>query len=78
MHEYTQKALKEMVVREMAEDITNADLEKYKQLVDWEDGFTQVGYSSGIYGCNGMLLQGVRTGHLYAITARTSAIYLFG
>lgn len=37
----------------------------------------QVGYSSGVYGCNGMLLKGNKTGKLYAITSRTTAVFVF-
>ena len=36
----------------------------------------KVGYSSGVYGCNGMLLRG-KSGQLYAVCARTTAIYIF-
>jgi len=34
----------------------------------------KVGYSSGVYGINGGLLQDSKTGQLYAITARNTAL----
>ena len=72
MERYTQKQLKALVKHGIAKDVTrateqNAIAEPYRQ----------VGYSCGIYGCNGLLLQGMTTGDLYAVTARTTAIYLF-
>ena len=51
--------------------------ETRKNIESVEGYYTQIGYSAGVYGCNGMLLQGHKTGKLYAITARTSAIFVF-
>ena len=49
-----------------------------REAIEFVEGYyTQIGYSAGVYGCNGMLLQGHKTGKLYAITARTSAIFVF-
>jgi hypothetical protein len=42
-----------------------------------EGYLNQVGYAIGIYGLNGKLLKGDKTGTLYAITARSSALYIF-
>lgn len=42
-----------------------------------EGYYTQIGYAAGVYGCNGMLLQGHKTNTLYAITSRTTAIFTF-
>lgn len=78
MRKYTQKELREMVARGMAENITNAGNDERVKILDEENYLSQIGYSSGIYGCNGMLLQGNKTGKCYAITARTQAIYIFG
>jgi hypothetical protein len=41
------------------------------------ENYRQIGYARGVYGCNGMLLQGCESGTLYAVTARTTAIYIF-
>ena len=78
MTKYTQKQLKAMVADGIAENITSADNEKREELEKKEGWLRQIGYSAGVYGCNGMLLQGCNSGNLYAITARTSAIFVFG
>ena len=67
----TQKELKRLVRVGAAKDITNSSSRSAIP-----EGYSQVGYSSGIYGCNGMLLRG-ESGQLYAVTGRTSAIYIF-
>ena len=77
MKKYMQKELKNLVSLGAAEDITKGDNETRKNIESVEGYYTQIGYSAGVYGCNGMLLQGHKTGKLYAITARTSAIFVF-
>lgn len=72
MIRYTQKQLKELVKRGIAQDVTHA----IEQSAISEP-YRQVGYSCGVYGCSGLLLQGLTTGNLYAVTSRTMAIYLF-
>lgn len=71
MKHYTQKALRNMVNRGAAIDVTRAQSRR-----DIPESYTQIGYASGVYGCNGKLLQG-QSGQLYAITGRTSALYRF-
>lgn len=74
MRKYTQKQLKEFVKLGLAIDITNwSDKECYDLQ---RQGVTQVGYSAGIYGCNGMLLQD-KQGQSYVITARNGNIFIF-
>ena len=77
MKKYTQKELKNLVSLGAAEDITRGNNETRDAIESVEGYYTQIGYSAGVYGCNGMLLQGHKTGKLYAITARTSAIFVF-
>ena len=77
MKKYTQRELKNLVALGVAEDITRGDNETREAIESVEGSYTQIGYSAGVYGCNGMLLQGHKTGKLYAITARTSAIFVF-
>lgn len=72
MIRYTQKQLKALVKQGLAKDVTRA-----KERNEIPEPYRQVGYSRGLYGCNGMLLQGCNTYNLYAVTARTTAIYLF-
>lgn len=72
MTKYTQKQLKELVKSGAAVDVTNAcGVEAIPEY------YRQIGYAAGIYGCSGMLLQGIESGKLYAVTSRTTAIYLF-
>ena len=77
MTKYTQKQLREMVSTGVAVDVSNADNDMRNEIETKEGWLTQVGYSSGVYGCNGMLMQGRNTGKLYAVTRRTSAIFIF-
>lgn len=77
MERYTQKQLKNLVNTGAAVDITRGDNETREQILKEEEYYTQIGYSAGVYGCNGMLLKGRKTGKLYAITNTTSAIYIF-
>ena len=77
MTKYTQRQLKAMVKEGIAEDITYGNNDTRREIEEKEGYYTQVGYSSGTYGCNGMLLKGNKTGKLYAITARTTAVFVF-
>lgn len=71
MEKYSCKQLKSLVASCAAKDVTYADNRK-----EIPENYTQIGYAAGIYGCNGMLLKG-ESGQLYAVTGRTSAIYIF-
>lgn len=71
MEKLTQKELKRLVRIGAAKDVTNSSSSK-----DIPEYYKHIGYSCGVYGCNGMLLQG-ESGQLYAVTARTSAIFIF-
>lgn len=77
MTKYTQKELKAMVADGIAVDVTDADNETRNAIERDEGSYTQIGYSAGMYGCNGMLLKGRKTGTLYAVTGRTTAIFIF-
>ena len=71
MEKYTIKQLKSLVSNGVAKDITYSSKKS-----DIPENYTQIGYAAGLYGCNGMLLKG-ESGQLYAVTSRTSAIYIF-
>lgn len=72
MTKTTQHALKELVKNGAAIDITNAD-----NRGTIPEPYTQIAYASGLYGCSGMLFVGNNTGKLYAITTRSTAIFIF-
>lgn len=77
MTKYTQKQLKALINDGVAIDITYGDNKKRKEIEAKEGYYTQIGYSAGVYGCNGMLFKGAKTNTLYAIASRTSAIFVF-
>lgn len=72
MQRFTQRQLKNLVRTGAAVDVTNAHERRAIP-----EPYAQVGFSSGVYGCNGQLFKGLETGKLYAITARTTAIFIF-
>lgn len=76
MTKYTLKQLKEMVTSGIATDLTHSGMSEYEELIA-KGGYTQVGFASGIYGCNGKLLKGLKDNKLYAITSRTTALFIF-
>lgn len=69
MRRTTQKFIKNHVRRGWAIDVTN-DSNAIKE------PFEKIAFSVGLYGCNGLLLRG-HSGQLYAVTARTTAIFLY-
>lgn len=71
MERYSCKQLKSLVASGVAKDVTYAD-----ERSEIPESYTQIGYAAGIYGCNGMLLRG-ESGQLYAVCARTTAIWIF-
>ena len=74
---YTQKELRELVNAGIAINITNGTLKTREELLEKEEYLEQIGYSAGIYGCNGKLLQGDKTGQWYVVVGRSQAIYIF-
>ena len=72
MKKYTQKQLKNLVKTGAAIDVSRA-----KSTKDIPEGYSQIGYANGIYGCSGILLEGIESGKLYAVTSRTLSIYIF-
>lgn len=59
-----------------AVDLTHKPNDVVNSLRNLENGFSTVLDSYGANGRNAVLLKGKRTGRLYAITARTSALFL--
>ena len=77
MTRYTQKQLKNLVGSGAAHDVSHGDNETRRGIIEKEGYLNQIGYAAGVYGCSGLLLQGHNTGELYAVTDRTSAIFIF-
>ena len=72
MEKYTQKQLRALVASGAAVDVTSA-----REQSAIPESYTQIGYAQGTYGYSGMLFKGRITNKLYAVTDRTSAIYVF-
>lgn len=72
MRKYTQKELRQLVRLSVAEDYTNKPSEYIYTLRRLE----KVGYSSGVYGISGGLMQDPETGTLYAIVGRCSNLFI--
>ena len=77
MKKYTQKQLKELINNNIAIDITNGTNETRNDILKLEGNYTTVGYSAGIHGINGLLIQGTKSKQLYAITNRSTSIFVF-
>lgn len=68
MTRFTLKQLKSLVAENKAICMNDAT----EKPENWE----QIGYSTGMYGCNGKLFQG-ESGKLYAVIGHVSAVYRF-
>ncbi len=77
MTKYTQKQLRELVAQGIAEDVTHGNNDTRREIIAQEGYLDQIGYACGRYGCSGALFRGHNSGKLYAITARTMAIFIF-
>lgn len=72
MRKYTQKELRQLVRLGVAEDYTN----KPNDYIYTLRRFEKVGYSAGVYGINGGLVQNPETGTLYAIIGRCTNLFI--
>lgn len=72
MRKYKLKELRDLVRLGVAEDYTNKPSEYIYTLRRLE----KVGYSSGVYGINGGLVEDTETGTLYAIIGRCSNLFI--
>lgn len=77
MFKTTQKELKELIRTGAAVDVTTkSDSIKTRDIIP--EAYDKIAYSAGIYGANGALYKGCETGQLYAVTARTSNLFILG
>lgn len=72
MRKYTQKQLRELVRLGCAEDYTHKSSEYIYTL----RRLAKIGYSSGVYGLNGGLVEDMETGTWYAIIGRCSNLFI--
>ena len=71
----TLKNIRNYVATNAAEDLTKKQFAEIDAIRVSECGFDIIAYSTGIYGVTGVLVKGNTTGKLYAVTARTSALF---
>lgn len=71
MRKYTLRELRNLINTGAAVNINGAPLPAIME------PFEKIGYSAGLYGINGGLLQGKSSGTLYAITARNSTLFYY-
>ena len=76
MTKYKQKDIKALVADGAAVSITKYASHEHEQLLA-QDRPECIGYSIGTYGINGLLLRSRNSGNLYAITKRSTAIFLY-
>lgn len=69
-----QKDIKKMISDGIATDITDYDFNTMKEFMETHNIET-VAVSTGTYGMNGGVFKDTETGDLYAIKARTSALF---
>ena len=72
MRKYKLKELRDLVRLRVAEDYTNKPAEYIYTLRRLD----KVGYSSGVYGINGGLIEDTETGQLYAIIGRCANLFI--
>lgn len=72
MRQYKQRELRELVRLGVAEDYTNKPSEYMYTL----RRLVKVGYSAGVYGINGGLVEDAETRQLYAIIGRCSNLFI--
>lgn len=72
MRKYKLKELRELVRLGVAEDYTNKPSEYIYTL----RRLAKVGYSTGVYGINGGLVEDTETGQLYTIIGRCSNLFI--
>ena len=73
----TRKVIREYVASGDAIDITNISFDDAKKLTADEGWLDTELYSMGVYGCNGCLLRGHKTGTRYAICNRAQSLFYF-
>lgn len=71
----TLKEIRRYVTTNAATDLTKKNFSEIDAIRVTECGFETIAYSTGIYGVTGVLVKGNATGKLYAVTARTSALF---
>lgn len=75
MLKVTQKQIKECLGQPGAVDITKKSYEEVREIKEVEGWLIEFAYSQGLYGCNGAIWRGAKTGTLYIVTSRTASLF---
>lgn len=70
---YTQREIRSMIQKGNAHDLDNMPKNDLPEQSDLD----HIGYSAGVYGCNGGLFKHRKTGELYAFVGRTRSLWLY-
>ncbi len=73
MFKTTQKELREYVRMGLAKDYTHASTNEVKEL--GRKCLNRLGYSTGVYGLNGLLFEDYETGEKYVVIGRGTNLY---
>lgn len=76
MMKTTQKALKELVAMGIAVDASGIDTDGYVKLMCREGYKENIAVSHGAAGTTGLLFRGHKTGTLYAVIGRCTALFI--
>lgn len=71
----TLKDIRRYVTTNAATGLTKKSFSEIDAIRVEECGFETIAYNTGIYGVTGVLVKGNTSGKLYAVTARTSALF---
>lgn len=77
MTQLTKSEMRRLIKAGAAIDITRGDEGTRKEVLRREGEYKQIAYIPSVRGCGGRLLQGIKSGRLYAIAGRTRAINIF-
>ena len=75
MRKMTLREIRGYIATGAAVDISGYSFKSMQELRASEKGFDKIGYSTGLYGINGGIVQGCTSGQLYAIKSRGAALF---
>lgn len=75
MRKVTLKYIRECAYTGATVDISDYCFDAVQQLVLDENGLAKIAYSSGVYGINGGIVQGHKTGTQYSILGRCATLF---
>lgn len=77
MFKTTQKNIRSYLLINGSVNCTFHSTSDYQKVIEKELFLEKVAYSSGTYGCNGILLKGYNSGKYYVVPCRCSALFIY-